>query len=91
MFGLIAYDRLYIKVDEDSKSRFQEAGSQPFVYDGKGKPIEMSYWATPEGTLEDPAALLPCAELGLVAARRARAKKPLRKPQRKPQGKRRAT
>ena len=79
MFGLIAYDRLYLKVDAETKGRFRDAGSEPFVYDGKGKPVEMSYWTAPEGTMENPAALLPWAELGLAAARRARKKKPPKK------------
>jgi DNA transformation protein len=79
MFGLIAYDRLYFKVDEETKARFREAGAKPFVYDGKGKPIEMSYWTAPDGTLADPEVLRPWAELGLAAAQRARSKKPKKK------------
>ncbi len=79
MFGLIAFERLYFKVDADTKPRFEAAGCKAFVYDGKTKPTEMSYWTVPEDALEDPEVLLPWAELGLAAARRARAKKPPRK------------
>ena len=75
MFALIAYDRLYLKVDAETVPRFAEAGAQPFTYEGKGKPIQMSYWTAPEGTMESAEALLPWAELALAAARRGRAKK----------------
>ena len=79
MFALIAWDRLFFRVDEESKPRFAEAGSAPFVYDGKGKPVEMPYWEAPDGSLDDPGALLPWGELGLEAARRVRAAKPKKK------------
>ncbi len=84
MFGLIAFDRPYFKVDEDSKPHFEAAGCEPFVYAGKNKPTEMSYWTAPANTLDDPEALLPWAEFGLAAARRARAKKPQKKRRRSP-------
>lgn len=76
MFALIAWDRLYFKVDGETKERFAAAGGEPFVYQGKRKPVEMSYWALPGDGLGDPAALIDWAELALAAARRARTKKP---------------
>ena len=75
MFGLVAWDRLFFKVDEESKARFADVGSTAFTYEGKSKPVEMSYWEAPEGSLDSTDALLPWAELGLAAARRAQAKK----------------
>ncbi|MGH6946967.1 MAG: TfoX/Sxy family protein [Kiloniellales bacterium] len=72
MIGLIARDRLYLKVDETTKARFAEAGGEPFVYERHGKTVEMSYWTLPERQLSGPEALLPWAELALAAARRAR-------------------
>lgn len=79
MFALIAYDRLFIKVDGETKERFAAAGSKPFTYTGRGRPVEMSYWEAPSGSLESSEALLPWAELGLAAAKRAQAKKKPRK------------
>lgn len=79
MFALIAGDRLFLKVDAETKARFEEAGCAPFVYAGKTRPVEMSYWSAPEPALSDAEQLLPWAELGLAAARRARARKPPRK------------
>ncbi len=83
MFGLVAYDQLYLKVDDETKERFREVGGEPFSYDGKGKPIEMSYWTPPEDAQDDPSALLPWAELALEAARRAKAKRPTRRPRKR--------
>lgn len=73
MFGLIAWDRLFFRTDDETRPRFAEAGSEPFVYDGKGKAIEMPYREAPAGSLLDPEALLPWAELGLAAAKRVKA------------------
>lgn len=84
MFGLVAYDVLYLKVDDATKERFRAAGGEPFSYEGKDKPIEMSYWTPPEEAADDPAALLPWAELALEAARRAKAKRPPRRPRKRP-------
>ncbi|NIA68575.1 TfoX/Sxy family protein [Pelagibius litoralis] len=75
MFGLIAYGQLYLKADQASIETFAAAGSEPFVYEGKGKPVTMSYWRAPEDAMEAPDALLPWAELAVAAARRGAAKK----------------
>lgn len=75
MFALIADDQLYFKVDEATRGRFDEAGSRPFVYQGKGKPVTMSYWGAPEGALDAADDLRPWARLGVEAARRGQAKK----------------
>ncbi len=79
MFGLVAHERLYFKVDDATKARFAAAGAEPFVYAGKGKPIEMSYWTAPDETLDDPDAFLAWARLGVEASRRAAAKKPAKR------------
>jgi DNA transformation protein len=73
--ALIAFGRLYLKADEHSRSRFEAAGCEPFVYDGKGKPVTMSYFTAPEEAIESPALMQPWARLALEAAVRARAAK----------------
>ncbi len=75
MFGLIAAERLYLKVDRETEARFAAAGSAPFTYHRGTKRIAMSYREAPAGTLRDPDALLPWARLGLEAAARARKKR----------------
>jgi DNA transformation protein len=54
MFGLIAFDELYFKVDDSNQPDFVARKSKPFVYEGKGKPMTMSYWRVPDDVLEDP-------------------------------------
>jgi DNA transformation protein len=54
MFGLIANDELYFKVDETNRAEYETRKSQPFVYEGKNKPISMSYWRVPGEILENP-------------------------------------
>ena len=77
--ALIAFGRLYLKADASTRARFEAAGCEPFVYDGKGKPVTMSYFTAPEDAMESPAFMQPWARLALEAALRARAaKKPAR-------------
>lgn len=72
MFALIAFDALYFKADKLSEPEFEAAGGEPFVYEGKSKPIKISYWTVPDEALEDPESLLPWAERAVGAARRNR-------------------
>lgn len=73
--ALIAFGRLYLKADALTRARFEAAGCLPFVYDGKGKPVTMSYFSAPEDAMESPALMQPWARLALEAAVRARAPK----------------
>jgi DNA transformation protein len=85
MVGLVADGELYLKVDAACVDQFAAAGSEPFVYEGKGTPIRMSYWRAPDDALDGPDAMRPWATLALAAARRASdgrrsAKRKLRRP-----------
>ena len=53
MFGLVADNTLYLKVDNSSKSNFKDLDLQPFTYVKNNKPTEMSYYQTPEEIYED--------------------------------------
>ena len=78
MFGLIAGERLYFKVDAESQPHFAAAGAEAFTYRRQGTRVALSYWEAPLGAgagASGPAALLPWAELGLAAAKRARQKR----------------
>ena len=75
--GLIAFDRLYLKADAQTRASFEAAGCQPFVYDGAGKSVTMAYFSAPEEAMESPPQMQPWARLALAAALRARALKPL--------------
>lgn len=80
MIALEAWERLYLKVDDQSRPAFESAGGEPFVYESAGrKPVTMSYWTPPEGCADEADALAPWARLALEAARRAAAAKPPKK------------
>jgi DNA transformation protein len=74
--------RLYLKVDDVTRARFEAAGGQPFTYRSRdGQVMVMSYFTPPDDALDDPESMLPWARLGLEAAGRAAA---ARAPKRKP-------
>lgn len=75
MFGLVADATLYLKVDGESRARFDAAGCEPFVYTKRGKTFAMSYFEAPPEALEDPARLAGWAAVAFAAAARAAAKK----------------
>ena len=52
IFGLVINDRLYLKADAQTEAEFVEAGSAAFVYQGKDRAVQMSYWSLPEDALE---------------------------------------
>ena len=53
LFGFVADSSLYLKVDDTNKADFEARGMGPFVFTGKGKPMEMSYFELPEDILDD--------------------------------------
>jgi DNA transformation protein len=80
IFAMTVGERLYFKVDNETKDAFELAGSQPFVYESRsGKPVAMSYWEAPVGATNGSEAVRPWALLGLEAAERAASKAKPRK------------
>ena len=77
IFGLIARDRLWLRVDDRSRPDFQKAGMEPFAYSRDGKSVSLTYFRCPDPVLADPAKLRKWAK----EARRASAerKKPARR------------
>ncbi|NER84905.1 MAG: TfoX/Sxy family protein [Leptolyngbya sp. SIO1D8] len=72
MFALIAYNTLYFKVDDGNRQDYIDAGMGPFVYEGKGKPIQMSYYQLPETVLNEVPLLAEWVEKSHAAGRRAK-------------------
>lgn len=70
MFALIADDTLYLKVDDDNRPAFEARDLGPFVYEGKGRPVRMSYWEAPSEALDEPEVLCAWASGAIGAARR---------------------
>lgn len=89
MFGLVADDTLYLKVDAGTAAAYEVEGLDPFVYTGRGKTIAMSYRRAPERLLDDPDEMADWARTALGVARRAAGAKT--KPKRRPAGPKRRT
>ena len=74
-FAIIAMDQLWLKVDDESRSEFEQAGCQMFTYDMAGKPRSMSYYTVPDDAMESAALMASWAEHAWGAALRAAAEK----------------
>lgn len=72
--AIIAGDTLYLKADEQTQSRFMDAGSSRFEYTARGEQHVTSYWSVPPDAMDSPELMAPWARLAIEAALRARAK-----------------
>ena len=69
-------EKLWLKGDEATRSRYEAAGCQMFTYAAKGVPRSMNYFSSPEDAMDSPDAMRPWAAMALECALRARAAKP---------------
>ena len=72
MFGLIADDVAYLKVDDSNQEDFEKAGSSPFTfhpYPDKAREAVMSYYEIPADVLENRDELGRWADRSLAAAK----------------------
>ena len=75
-FALIAYERLFLKVNNATRPRFEAAGCEPFIYSAKNnKQVSLGYWSAPADAMDSPALMEPWARLALQAALAARSLK----------------
>lgn len=80
-FALLHDDRLFFKVDEESRPRYEAAGMEPFAPGGKAM---KGYYEVPLPVQAEPQQLAEWAEPALALARQSATKK--KRPQRKKQG-----
>ena len=72
--ALIIGETLYLKTDDETRPRFEAAGSVPFDYATRdGQRVVLAYWAAPQDAMESPALMLPWARLAMSSALRAAA------------------
>jgi len=72
MFGLLVREAFYLRVDDDTRERFQRAGSTAFSYMRGGRRVSIAaYYAVPEGLLDQPDELLQWARHAIGSARAA--------------------
>jgi DNA transformation protein and related proteins len=73
-------DKLWLKADHLSRSRYEAEGCARFTYDTKHGPRSVDYYSAPEEAMDSPDAMRPWAALALECALRARASKAPAKP-----------
>lgn len=71
--GLIADERLYLKVSADTAPQFSAAGGEAFRYQRQGRESELGFRTPPAEAMESPALMQPWARLAVQAAVQARA------------------
>ncbi len=74
-FAIESLGEVFLKADAETHAAFSAAGSSPFVYNARGKPMTTSFWLLPSAAYDEPDELVRWARLGLEAARRAAAAK----------------
>jgi DNA transformation protein and related proteins len=74
-FAIQPKGEVFLKADPLSEPIFSAAGSSPFVFEAKGKPMTTSFWRLPAAAYDDREELRRWASLGLEAARRSAAAK----------------
>jgi DNA transformation protein len=80
IFALAVDDTLYLKTDDETRDRFEAAGSHPFVYEKRdGTRVATSYWRLPDAAMDDPDLAGEWARLAIMAAGR-KAGRPVRRP-----------
>ena len=83
-FGLIAYDKFYLKTDEQSRGDYVKANSKPFSFEsGRKGLVTTSYWQCPADVLKDARKLRQWVGKAMDAARRAKAATPKAKARKK--------
>ena len=53
IFGIIAHDELYFKVDQSNIELYKKHQSEAFTFKTKGRVSKMSYWKVPLLVMED--------------------------------------
>ena len=84
MFGMVADDTLYVRVDDQNRATFKEAeSSPPLNYEKQGRTIDLSFWRAPERLIDEPDELLIWARAALAAAHRVAANRGRTAPKRR--------
>lgn len=77
MFALVFGETIYLKVDDQTRQTFVDAGSGPFVYHQRKRDREaaLPYFSLPEEAQDDPVEASRWARLALEAVLRGKAPK----------------
>jgi DNA transformation protein and related proteins len=76
MFGMVAENTLYLRVDDHNRVAFREAESAPPLnYAKQGSTIDLAFWRAPERLYDEPDEFVVWARAALAAAHRVAAKR----------------
>ena len=75
-FAIISMEQLWLKVDDETRAAFAQAGCEIFTYVSANKTSTMNYYTVPVEAMESAALMRPWAALAWDAALRAAAAKP---------------
>jgi DNA transformation protein and related proteins len=78
--AIIVGETLYLKVDDETRPRFDQAGCRPFEYEARGKRQALGFRSVPPEAMDSPQLMQPWGRLALDAALRARAAPRRRRP-----------
>ena len=65
-------EKLWLKANNETRSLFEAAGCELFIYAAKGKPMRLNYYSAPEEAMESAGQMAPWARLALDCALKAR-------------------
>ena len=83
-FAFIMGQTLFLRVDDDSRPAYEDAGAEPFAYDTKSKRVTVrSFFATPEELYDDGDEFCAWARAALTAAQAAARAKAAKQTRRK--------
>jgi DNA transformation protein and related proteins len=89
MFSMVIDDTLYFKTGAANRADYENAASEPFAYQAKGRSVTLSYWRVPAEVVDDERMLCTWADKAYRAAiDAATAKKPPLRPETKAHPKR---
>jgi DNA transformation protein and related proteins len=75
IFGILVRETLYFRIGQINEKDFKPYKSEPFVYEGKNRPIVMSYLTLPDKVLHNPKLLPKWIEKARDASLQSRAKR----------------
>lgn len=82
--AIVAFERLYLKTDDESAADFAAAGGERFTYAGAGRSVQLNYWTPPAEAMESAELMRPWVRRAMQSALRARAAAPAARKRRRP-------
>ncbi|CAH0525586.1 TfoX/Sxy family DNA transformation protein [Vibrio hippocampi] len=72
MFALVVNDRIHIRADKSTATKFQQLAYHPYVYQKRGFPVVTNYFALPDAYWQTPEKIIEYAKEALQVAKQAK-------------------